>query len=220
MVTQWCLFANGKTPDDQPDFRFVRHNRAILSHMTRQTFIVMRVIFSLMIVVGLVVGFSSVRANGFDCGSVFVGRSSVERSFDEVDATLRGSMAYDTAPCEDELSSHSTIAWAFLLVGGIGNAIAFVMRPSKNPAQNQPIVETAARRHRPQKSARDSAILVPGWHPDPDDANLLAYWDGEQWFDPDSQLPAGWYPDPDDANLLAYWDGEDWVEMDERFPNR
>ena len=188
--------------------------------MTQQTFIVMRVIFSLMIVVGLLVGFSSVRANGFDCGSVFVGRSSVERSFDEVDATLRGSRGYDPAPCEDELSSHSTIAWAFLLVGGIGNAIAFAMRPSKYPAQNQPTGATAVRHYLAQKPAGDGVILEPGWHPDPDDTNMLAYWDGEQWFGSDSQLPAGWYPDPDDGMWLAYWDGEDWVEMDERFPNR
>ena len=49
---------------------------------------------------------------------------------------------------------------------------------------------------------------------------MLAYWNGEQWFGSESQLPAGWYPDPDDGMWLAYWDGEDWVEMDERFPNR
>lgn len=94
-------------------------------------------------------------------------------------------------PPPSTLFSHSTIAWAFLLVGGIGNAIAFAMRPSKYPAQNLPTGATAARHYLAQKPAGDGVILEPGW-----------------------------YPDPDDGMWLAYWDGEDWVKMDERFPNR
>ena len=78
-------------------------------------------------------------------------------------------------PPPSTLFSHSTIAWAFLLVGGIGNAIAFAMRPSKYPAQNLP--------------TGDGIILEPGWYPDPDDRMWLAYWDGEDWVKMDERFP-------------------------------
>lgn len=200
--------------------RFREPQPAILLHVTKQTFIVMRVIFSLLIVAGVVVGFSGARANGSDCGSVFVGRSDVGQAIDNLDASLRGEQSYDSGPCEDALSSRSTIVWALILVGGIGNAIAFVMRPSQNEAQIQPPNPTSVRRDLSSELPPDGQTLESGWHPDPHDTNLLAYWNGEEWFGPDNELPAGWYPDPDDKMWLAYWNGEDWVETDEKFPNR
>lgn len=110
--------------------------------------------------------------------------------------------------------------WGLLLVGGIGNIIAFVMRPPKEPLQNELRSASIGRRSSLQKRDPSSGLPTAGWCRDPNDETRLDYWDGEDWVDFDDPRSAGWYPDPDDEKWLAYWDGDDWVEMSERFPNR
>ena len=194
---------------------------ATLLVMTRQTFIVMRIIFSMMVLGGAFAGFSSLTANGFDCGAVLRGQSSVDRATDNLDVALYGPGAgYNSAPCVDKRSSQSMATWGLILVGGIGNVIAFVMRPPKEPLQNE--LRSASKERRPtlEKSDPSNGSPTAGWYPDPNDDARLAYWDGDDWVDFSDPLSAGWYPDPDDEKWLAYWDGDDWVEMNERYPNR
>jgi len=83
-----------------------------------------------------------------------------------------------------------------------------------------------------------AAQLPPaGWYPDPDDAALQRYWDGEQWTGDRTPAtpapaaatgeqaatgdlaatggmppPAAWYADPENPQGMRYWDGTRWTE--------
>jgi hypothetical protein len=63
---------------------------------------------------------------------------------------------------------------------------------------------------------RAPTASAPGWYPDPNDSNLVRYFDGRVWTlstrprAPTASAP-GWYPDPNDSNLVRYFDGRVWT---------
>lgn len=135
--------------------------------MSREAFIVLRIVFSLMILAGIVVGFSGSSVNGVDCGSYIEGPNLIAQG----ESVLGGGPFPDYSDCDGKRATRGTIMWVLLLVGLAGNLACFALKPK------QPEPATA------------SSSGGPGWYPDPNDARWLAYWDGEQWIETDERYP-------------------------------
>ena len=55
----------------------------------------------------------------------------------------------------------------------------------------------------------DGEQAIAGWYTDPDNPELLRYWDGQQW----TSCQAGWMADPENPDMLRYWDGQNWGDV-------
>lgn len=68
-----------------------------------------------------------------------------------------------------------------------------------------------------------ASLPPPGWYPDPWNAGMQRYFDGQNWTPlcapaqsstVSAPVPSpGWYPDPWDAGMQRYFDGCNWTPL-------
>lgn len=86
------------------------------------------------VLVGLLVGFWPVRADGVGCGRPLTGQSSNALTSDFFNAKLGLPRSNHAAACRDAMSSRRLVTWAALMPGGALALAGFVALRRQQPA--------------------------------------------------------------------------------------